>query len=65
MIAGLKAIIGLTFLETQDNLCKAGISVLIIDDDKNITWTFAHILQKQSYQTDSEQTRRHYPESSL
>jgi DNA-binding NtrC family response regulator len=56
LIAGLKAMLGSSLLETQKNLDRAIISVLIIDDDENITRTFSRILQKNGYQTDSALT---------
>ena len=35
---------------------KAAQKILVIDDDESITRTFAHILQRNGYQTDTAQT---------
>jgi len=43
-------------LEKENNSDKNNVSILIIDDDENITRTFARILQKNGYQTDIAQT---------
>ena len=34
---------------------KADVSILIIDDDENITRTFSRLLQKKGYRTDTAQ----------
>ncbi len=43
-------------MQTTENLDNANISILVIDDDENITRTFSRILQKKGYKADVAQT---------
>ena len=43
-------------LESAKNSGEPEVSILIIDDDENITRTFSRILQKSGYQTDTAQS---------
>jgi CheY-like chemotaxis protein len=43
-------------LESAKNSGEPEVSILIIDDDENITRTFSRILQKSGYRTDTAQS---------